>query len=403
MSTKNSSTYARKHRSSDAYPVPPQLLFCIACKNPATKLPHHGLCPKHNDFFNSGSYEILNLLVDGNLLKCEACTFHFENGRPNKLLEHIAGCEKGGKKRSNDKMSSTTSSYGRGQYGNQRVSLKEAAASGCKKCKSELATNTKTSCSHEERCPRKQDKKGKISTNDASAENNRRFPYHSVSLKEAADSGCNKCRTELATGVKTSQSHHLGCPRRRLNKRHSASLEDVTKGGKTFHRELAKGAKNNDSVHSQKSKSPILTEGIVSDVNPSKFDVGSDVFVESRSLSKGQSLVRPSDEADYSDDDVGKSSRKDDKVSLPKQDLNPVGMERKELTYIHAFDDDANHDFLSSAEKKDEDGNPLSDCKWTYILKNTNSRISIVITSLFFFVNKMNYFVSATSREMRHA
>ena len=68
--------------------------------------PHHGLCPFHDDFYNSGSYEILNLIVDGNLLSCEACAYQFDHGRPNKELCHIDGCERKRDTRSGKKRTS---------------------------------------------------------------------------------------------------------------------------------------------------------------------------------------------------------------------------------------------------------------------------------------------------------
>ena len=99
MSTQNSSDYANKKLQSGSM-VPPRVPFCYKCNannNKSTvlsQLPHHGLCPQHEDFYISGSYEILNLIVDGNLLGCNACIYHFTNGRPNKALEHLEHCKR---------------------------------------------------------------------------------------------------------------------------------------------------------------------------------------------------------------------------------------------------------------------------------------------------------------------
>jgi hypothetical protein len=122
MSTKNSSTYATQLQqrgmiASSVTAVP----FCHRCNNSqssATIAPHHGLCPHHADFYNSGSYEILNLIVDGNLLNCEACMYQFEHGRLNKELCHIDGCER--KKKVNGKnKSKKTLVVGDGSSGDQ--------------------------------------------------------------------------------------------------------------------------------------------------------------------------------------------------------------------------------------------------------------------------------------------
>ena len=121
MSTKNSSKYAmhlqrqqakRNHGSGAGIMLPNALAvpFCRRCNRPSSASsrsastaaaavpshvpPHHGLCPHHDDFYGSGSYEILNLIVDGNLLKCEACVYQFDHGRLNKALCHIDGCER---------------------------------------------------------------------------------------------------------------------------------------------------------------------------------------------------------------------------------------------------------------------------------------------------------------------
>ena len=107
MSTKNSSTYATQLQQRGMIASPTTAIpFCHRCYSQssatiASVLPHHGLCPHHADFYYSGSYEILNLIVDGNLLNCEACMYQFEHGRLNKDLCHIDGCER--KKKVNGK------------------------------------------------------------------------------------------------------------------------------------------------------------------------------------------------------------------------------------------------------------------------------------------------------------
>lgn len=100
MSTQNSAAYAQnKHNSSSGGMELPLVTFCHNCNNrnsnnALSQVPHHSLCPRHEDFFVSGSYEILNLIVDGNLLGCTACMHHFRNGRPNKQLDHLENCKR---------------------------------------------------------------------------------------------------------------------------------------------------------------------------------------------------------------------------------------------------------------------------------------------------------------------
>ena len=130
MSTKNSSKYAMRlqrqqakqnHGSGAGIVLPTALAvpFCFRCNRPSSASsrststaaaampshvpPHHGLCPHHADFYGSGSYEILNLIVDGNLLKCEACVYQFDHGRLNKALCHIDGCERKKRAGNNEK------------------------------------------------------------------------------------------------------------------------------------------------------------------------------------------------------------------------------------------------------------------------------------------------------------
>ncbi|KAL7486337.1 LOW QUALITY PROTEIN: hypothetical protein ACHAW6_011928 [Cyclotella cf. meneghiniana] len=245
MSTQNSSEYARAKHGRTDHPSPPLVPFCRPCNNSAMRLPHHGLCPKHVDFFNSGSYEILNLIVDGNRIGCEACEFHFQNGRPNKHLEHIAGCErrnkKGGQKKSrpndvnashaviggeNSQHSSLLTKDGRRLFS---ATLKDAAAAGCSKCQRELATGEKTSKKHDDFCPRKGKPKGKNISADSTrfnranrGENSQRSPilddssirFLGISLEDAAAAGCGKWQRELKTGIKTASTHDESCPRK---------------------------------------------------------------------------------------------------------------------------------------------------------------------------------------------
>ncbi|KAL9188122.1 hypothetical protein ACHAXT_006500 [Thalassiosira profunda] len=95
---------------------PPPVPFCRRCNaDPAVlmqfsqqlsqqpsqssaTLPHHALCPRHGDFYRSGSYEILCLTVEGNVRGCDACVRQFETGRPSKELVHGRGCPRGKKK-----------------------------------------------------------------------------------------------------------------------------------------------------------------------------------------------------------------------------------------------------------------------------------------------------------------
>ena len=120
MSTNNSSIYAEQSSF-----IPPLVPFCHKCNSASTSsasasdstavqsqlsqpttltqstttsrtIPHHSLCPHNPDFYNSGSYEILNLIIDGNLLGCSSCIYQFQNGKLNKQLVHEGGCKRGG-------------------------------------------------------------------------------------------------------------------------------------------------------------------------------------------------------------------------------------------------------------------------------------------------------------------
>ncbi|KAL7464470.1 hypothetical protein ACHAXS_004805 [Conticribra weissflogii] len=196
MSTKNSSEYAKK--ISLETPLVP---FCHRCtKATANNLPHHALCPKHPDFFNSGSYEILCILVDGFDHKCEACMFQFDNGRPNKKLGHSSRCNRSDRKKGsgvNLGESQQTKSPSSCKHIQVDVPLTISAQSGCRKCKQELETGEKSSLVHDIPCPR------------------RRKANHLPPLSTCAASGCKKCISEMRTGRATSRGHDKCCPRRR--------------------------------------------------------------------------------------------------------------------------------------------------------------------------------------------
>lgn len=196
MTTKNSSEYAKK-ASVEA----PLVQFCHRCTNTMAKyLPHHALCPKHPDFFNSGSYEILCILVDGFDHKCEACMFQFDNGRPNKELSHAPTCNRSDNKKCsgvNESESQQTKSSLSSKRIHVDVPLAVSAQSGCRKCKQELETGEKNSLIHDIKCPRRR--------------NTKNLPPLSVS----ASSGCKKCIREMRTGCASSRGHDKCCPRRR--------------------------------------------------------------------------------------------------------------------------------------------------------------------------------------------
>lgn len=383
MSTQNSSEYARKNQNSNDYPTPPQMPFCIACKNPSTQLPHHGLCPKHADFFVSGSYEILDLLVDGNILQCEACMFHFDNGRPNKHLEHMAGCEKGGKKKEVNHSGATGADHKKGRFDYRTVSLKDASASGCQKCQRELRTGTKSDRLHDKCCPRRRGNllKGKSIVQASCI----------ATLEDAASSGCKKCQYELATGKKDLVNHRYhndNCPRKGCRVR-----------GRNDSNTPAANEQSRLSDETRSSKTP-------------KFDVGTVVFVESRTwtrINKPGGVARVThvhlpmrngfsdcikydvayvietrkermieerfitlhhDYISPSKDhtlarlfDVIDSSESEDEKSQPEENeiASPIRTNDNKTT------DDGNEFYLSSAEKRDECGNPLSECKMCFL------------------------------------
>jgi hypothetical protein len=319
--------------------------------------------------------------------------FHFDKGRPNKHLEHIAGCErgKGGKKKSSKSssyantcsFSDAAASSGTVGRNSHSLSLEATAASGCKKCQQELATGTKSKKSHDDCCPRKQTRKEKHT------------------LEDAAAFGCKKCQLQLATGEKTSQSHHEDCPR---------------KGQKRSQKGDKQSASNDKPrpAHQHQDDETFMTESIT---KSSKFDVGTVVFVRSRtwtginkpggvaritkvhlpssnsahkcirydvayvietrrekmieeqfislhtdyvSPSKDFSTEQTSGELDSSSSDEENSqqhSKKDQRQS--KSNSTPV----RTKTCNNATND-IDEIFISSAEKRDEHGNPLSDCEF---------------------------------------
>eukprot|EP00956_Cyclotella_meneghiniana_P029467 scaffold71398_cov41-Cyclotella_meneghiniana.AAC.1 len=102
----------------------------------------------------------------------------------------------------------------------ERASLEEAAAAGCKKCKKEHETGVKTADSHDANCPRKcgprNSSKKHLNRNVKLSDGDpKNYDFHRVSLEEAAAAGCKKCKKEHETGVKTTKSHDVNCPRRR--------------------------------------------------------------------------------------------------------------------------------------------------------------------------------------------
>lgn len=116
--------------------------------------------------------------------------------------------------------------------------MEEAAAAGCEKCKKEHETGIQTRKSHDDNCPRKAKPRGLNKTNSKSEidfysakkpqhdtgcnmvdqamlEEGCSKPYHQATLKEAAAQGCSKCKKEFISGIKTTSTHDVGCPRRR--------------------------------------------------------------------------------------------------------------------------------------------------------------------------------------------
>ena len=93
--------------------APPAVPFCRKCEGAAaaaaagpppssqtsssSSLPHHVLCTRHPQFCVSGSYEILDLIVDGDRAGCAACAYQFDHGRPDKALRHGNGCKRANK------------------------------------------------------------------------------------------------------------------------------------------------------------------------------------------------------------------------------------------------------------------------------------------------------------------
>ena len=107
------------------------------------------------------------------------------------------------------------------QVRRQQPSLAEAAALGCKKCKTELDTGEKSRRVHADSCPRKrgyveQDACGKIDDMVTLSETSmKQVRRQHTSLAEAAALGCKKCKTELDTGEKSRRVHADSCPRKR--------------------------------------------------------------------------------------------------------------------------------------------------------------------------------------------
>jgi hypothetical protein len=116
---------------------------------------------------------------------------------------------------------------------NVRVSLEEAAAAGCRKCDAEYKTGEKTANSHDANCPRKGKSRGgnkKYKTGEKTAKPRGGRYDHQVTIKDAAALGCKKCMREYKTGAKTDHSHDVGCPRRRGAPGKSSSTRVSPKG-----------------------------------------------------------------------------------------------------------------------------------------------------------------------------
>eukprot|EP00956_Cyclotella_meneghiniana_P022932 scaffold43948_cov49-Cyclotella_meneghiniana.AAC.5 len=133
-----------------------------------------------------------------------------KGGPRNSLKKHLNGNNRRDENQTDHHYLSNSSRSRSHNY--HRISLEEAAAAtGCKKCKKEHETGIKTADSHDANCPRKC-KPGQV--NYLSRDPNK-YDFHRVSLEEAASAGCTKCKKEHETGVKTTKSHDVNCPRRR--------------------------------------------------------------------------------------------------------------------------------------------------------------------------------------------
>jgi hypothetical protein len=125
----------------------------------------------------------------------------------------------------------------------QRVSLKEAASLGCRKCTKEFKTGEKTDRSHDENCPRRRGPLAKNSnhhsgqTQEAAGGECRKR----ITLKEAATLGCKKCTKEFETRRKTTRSHDEDCPRGRRWSSSICPVGDRAGGATTSVDELEDG------------------------------------------------------------------------------------------------------------------------------------------------------------------
>lgn len=87
-----------KRDKSDDAPRVWEVPFCRLCNDGTSGSVriHHALCPKHPQFDNSGAQEKLEQIRRGVNKGCEACRFHFENGRPaTDAVPHSEDCERG--------------------------------------------------------------------------------------------------------------------------------------------------------------------------------------------------------------------------------------------------------------------------------------------------------------------
>ena len=147
----------------------------------------------------------------------------------------------------------------------ENATLAEAAAAGCRKCKTELDTGKPGRGPHVGHCPRNSKKKIDSSSCGKSEEKLQKNDKGDISrdvivvekaaigrvddgkatLADGAAAGCKKCINELATGKKAKGPHVGNCPRWGLWK----SEENVDKS--------EKGDKTSDNADSQSSKKKI--------------------------------------------------------------------------------------------------------------------------------------------------
>jgi RNase P subunit RPR2 len=259
------------------------------------------------------------------------------------------------------------------------VSLKDAAASGCKKCQRELVSRKKTAYSHDDGCPRKS--KPRVGDKTKMPTNEEEVIKATVSLKDAAVA-CKKCQRELATGLTSSFQHSAGCPL----KAGSTSPSSSNKSDKSprFHvgtlvfvksrtwpgvNKLG-GVARVTKVHVPSSALDCVKYDVAYVIETRREKSIEEKFVSLHtdyvSPSKDMSLVHRADELDFSASDNEQSDQ--EKNKLPSS--NNVSPAKKKRTVSDTENNDAGELIvLSSAEKKDADGNPLSDCKFSVPLQ----------------------------------